>query len=384
MSKKKRQRTLDYSLLTAVLFLVTVGSIIVYSASSALGAKEFMDPGFFFTRHLARAGLGLAFLFAFLYIDYNKLRPFAKPLLLVVLTLLLYLVVSNDVLKLKGATRWLSFFGFSLQPSEMMKFVLILYVADVMVRKQDRLDDFLNGYMPMLFVISGTLALILVQPDLGTSCVIFAIIAMIFFAGKVKLTHLLGTVVFALPFGWITIQNNAYMKDRLTTFMDPWQDPQGSGYQIIQSLISFGNGGIFGQGLGQSKQKLLYLPDPHTDFIFAILGEEFGLLGTVAILAIFMFLFWRGLSIAASAPNLFGMLLATGITGAIAIAGLVNMAVTVSLLPTTGLPLPFISYGGTSLVLTLAAVGILLNISKSIDKPMNASETPQKAVARVA
>src|SRR6266571_3165776 len=317
----------DLWLFGVAVVLLSVGVVMVYSASAIVAGDRFHDPYFFLKRQLCWALLGAAGLWVALRVDYRRLERFVLPLLVVSVALLVYLA---------------AFLG----------------------RKRDSLDDFRQGLLPPL-AVAGTLgALVLAQPDLGNCLTLIALtFALLFLAGG-RLGHLGLILAPAVPLIAIAIWAAPYRLRRITAFLDPWSDPRGSGFQIIQSWLAFGNGGVLGQGIGASKQKLFYLPEPHTDFIFAIIGEELGFLGAVAIVALFMVLVWRGLRIGLRAPDPFGAYLALGITVLIAIQTLVNLGVVMGLLPTKGLPLPFISFGGSALLVTMLSTGVLLNISQ--------------------
>jgi len=375
-------KTIDFKLLAVVLFLVMIGTVMVYSSSSMLAHVKYNDSLYFLKKHLIRVFLGISLMFIIMKIDYQFYRSISIPILLIGLGFLSYIVISNDIEKIRGVSRWIKIFNLSLQPSELMKYALVFYMADAIVRKKEKLSSFINGYLPLLSILAIILFLIIYEPDLGTACIIFIIIFTLFFAGNVKISHMIGTIIACIPIGYIIVfwSPYKYQIKRITTYFNPDYDPLGMGYQIKQSLIGLGSGGIWGEGLGQGKQKLLFLPEPYKDFIFSIIGEELGFIGTCVILVLFLYILWRGIEIALSAPDLYGTLLATGITLTIVISALVNMAVVCNLIPTTGFPLPFISYGGTALLLSLMAVGVLLNISSKCETNKNALENTDKSI----
>ena len=374
----------DFKLLVVVLFLVMIGTIMVYSSSSMWGYVRYNDSLYFFKRHLIKVVIGLCLMFVIMKVDYNFYRPFSIPLLIFGFVLLSYIVISNDIDKIRGVSRWIKIFNLSLQPSEFMKYALIFYMADALVRKQDKLSNLIEGYIPLVSILGVTIILIICEPNLGTASIIFMITFTLFFAGKVKIIHLIGTILASIPVGYIIVFKFLYKYQfkRILAYLNPDADPLGMGYQIKQSLIGLGNGWIWGVGLGNSKQKLLFLPEPYKDFIFSIIGEEFGFIGTCFIIILFLYILWRGLKIASSVPDLYGSLLATGITLSFVISALVNVAVVCNLLPTTGFPLPFLSYGGSALLFSLMAMGVLLNISSKYkiykNKPENTNQITNK------
>ena len=369
---------LDFTLLAVVLFLVMIGTVMVYSSSSMWAFYKHNDSFHFLKNHLIRVIIGVSLMFVMTKIDYLIYRKFSIPILLVGLGLLIYIAISDNIIR--GVSRWVNIFNITLQPSELMKYSLIFYMSDAIVRKQDKLSNFINGYFPLLCILSIALILIICQPDLGTAIIIFMIIFTLFFAGRVKISHMLGTLIAAIPMAFIVLFYSPYQYQirRLITYFNPNADLLDSGYQINQSLIGLGNGGIFGVGLGQSNQKFLFLPEPYKDFIFSIIGEEFGFIGTLAIIILFLFILWRGMKISSCAPDLYGALLGAGITLCIVVSAFVNMAVVCHLIPTTGFPLPFISYGGSALIFTLMSVGVLLNISSKCNIKKNKVKDNQK------
>ena len=361
-----KKNNIDTWLLAAVLCLVVLGTVMIYSASSVWAQMKYVDANFFLKRQIFRAVLGLALMILVTRIDYHWYRPFALPFLLAIFVLLIYIVISNDVEVIRGSTRWITLGTFNVQPSEYMKYALILYMADAIERKQTRLGSFWHGYIPLALILGVSMLLIVLQPDLGTTIVLGMIITVLFFVGKMRIWHLGLSFAVTAAGVYFMVKHTPYQLRRIMVYLNPDSDPLGQGYQIKQSLISIGHGGIFGQGLGQSTQKLLYLPEPYTDFIFSILGEELGFVGTLGVVILFLIVMWRGILIARNAPDMFGCLLGVGLMSSVVIGALVNISVVSNLIPTTGLPLPFISYGGNSLLLSLVGIGILLNISTKI------------------
>ncbi|MFH1259920.1 MAG: putative lipid II flippase FtsW [Elusimicrobiota bacterium] len=350
----------DIVVIIVVAILVIAGLLMVYSASAIIAEQRYGSTIVFLKKQLLWVLLGASAAFILQYFDYNYLQKLIWPILFIVFVLLVLVLFAPPV---AGVHRWLRWGPIGLQPSELAKLALIIYVAGALDRKQSKIQK-LKGLTPLLLIVGTICGLILVEPDLGTPFLIGMIVLGLFFAGGVRVKHIFYLTMPFVAAVFISLLTVSYRWKRMIAFLDPWADPQGTGYQIVQSLLALGNGGWIGRGFGGSRSKLLYLPEPHTDFIFPILGEEWGLLGSFLIMFLFGVLFWRGLKIAAQAPNLFGSLLATGITIYISFQALLNISVSCGLLPTKGIPLPFLSFGGSSILFTLAAVGILLNISR--------------------
>lgn len=358
-------KSIDRKLLLAVLILLGIGLLMIASAGVFYGRARFDDAYYFFKQQLLGLSVGLILLYVFQKIDYHIWQRFVMPIFFLALGLLVLVFVPGVGTTVYGAARWVEIGPFSFQPSEVMKLSIILYLAAWLSKKgREKSADFFEGLVPFLAVLSIVGFLIIKQPDTGTLGLIFLIALSIFFASGASLSHILSLFLGGLAFLFILIRMAPYRMQRFLVFINPEHDPQGSGYQMTQALIAIGSGGIFGAGLGQSRQKFNYLPEPVTDSIFAVLGEEFGLIGTVVIVSLFLFVAWRGFVIASRAPDEFGKLVAVGIMSWIVFQALINMSAISGLIPLTGIPLPFISYGGTSLAVLLASVGILLNISK--------------------
>lgn len=356
----------DQVMILMVVALTSFGIVMVYSASSVMAAKNFHDGAFFLKRQLLFALMGFVVAAVAMRVDYHHWRKLAVPLLLVSLVLLVLVLVPGIGGKVKGATRWIRLPGFNLQPSEFAKIALIVYMAYSLEKKYDKLKSLSYGFLPYMVVLMVLLALLLKQPDMGSALTLAGVTVLMLFAAGTRLVFLLGTVMVAAPFVAFLVYHSAYRMKRIKAFLNPEQDPTGIGWQIIQSKYAFGAGGLFGQGLGEGKQKLFYLPEAHTDFILSVVGEELGYVGVVVIVGMFMILVQRAMRIAAAAQDLFGRFLALGIAVLFAIQASVNMGVVTGLLPTKGLALPFLSYGGSSLLVSLLAVGILLNISSGL------------------
>lgn len=358
-------KTIDRKLLFAILILLGIGLLMIASAGVFYGRSRFDDAYYFFKQQLLGLSVGLAFLYIFQRIDYHVWQRFVVPIFFVALGLLVLVFVPGVGTTVYGAARWVEIGSVSFQPSEVMKLSIILYLAAWLSTKgRVKTADFFEGLVPFLAILSVVGFLIIKQPDTGTLGLIFLISLSIFFASGANLFHMFSLFLGGLTFLVILIKIAPYRMQRFLVYVNPEHDPQGFGYQMTQALLAIGTGGIFGAGLGQSRQKFNYLPEPVTDSIFAILGEEFGLIGTVIVVALFLFVAWRGFIIASRAPDQFGKLVAVGIVSWIVFQAFINMSAISGLIPLTGIPLPFISYGGTSLAVLLASVGILLNISK--------------------
>lgn len=358
---------IDFILLITVFVLSTVGFIMIFSASAILAQQRFGDNLYFLKRQLMYGAFGFTMMFAFTKIDYRRLRPMAYPLLFSSMFLLILVYVPGIGFKVGGARRWIHLGSATVQPSELAKLSLIIYMAYYFSKKKDTIRELKKGVLPVLLITFALIALIYPQPDFGSAVFLSLLLITFLFIAGAKVLHLgiLGATV--LPFGLYAIFHAGYRYRRLITFLDPWKTPKSSGFQIIQSFISFGSGGLFGRGLGNGQQKLFFLPAPHTDFIFSVIGEELGFAGVAIIIFLFMLFLIRGFRIAYLAQSPFASYLALGITLMIGLQAVINLGVVMGLLPTKGIPLPFISYGGSCLLVTLMGVGILLNISKRLD-----------------
>lgn len=355
----------DQVLLYAVLALCTLGLVMVYSASSVSAATRYGDGAYFLKRQIAAAIVGVAALLAMLKVRYLTLRRWAYPCLAVVFVLLVLVLIPGIGTRAGGAQRWLRLPLFSLQPGELAKVSIAIYLAHSLAKKRDKVKSFSVGFLPHCCVTGLVALLILVQPDFGSTVALAVILLALLFAAGTRLSYILGSVLAAVPIAIWQITSRSYRMDRIRAFLDPWTYRKEEGYQITESLLAIGSGGFSGLGLGEGRHKLFYLPEAHTDFIFSIIGEELGLIGTLAVIALFAVVIWRGIRIALNAADPFGAYLALGLTVLLAFQSIGNMAVTMGLMPTKGMTLPFISYGGSSLVVNLMAVGILLSISES-------------------
>lgn len=353
----------DAVLLFITVLLVGIGVTMVYSSSAVLSQERFNDSYYYLKRTILFASLGFAFMTAALKIPYRLYCRLAYPILFVSLILVFLVFVPGVGRTIGGATRWISLGFVSFQPSELAKVAMIIFLAYSLEKKEERIESFRIGVVPhliMMFVVAGA---ILSQKDFGAAVMIAAITWLMLFAAGAKISYLFGMVAALMPFAYMFLSGEGYRKRRILAFLNPWSDQYGAGFQIIQSFVAFNEGGWFGRGLGEGRQKLFYLPEAHTDFIFSVIGEELGLIGVILTIVLFALFCYRGLRIALHAPDLFGRYLATGCTLLICISAVFNIAVVMGLLPTKGMTLPFISYGGSSLTVLLAVVGILLNVS---------------------
>jgi cell division protein FtsW len=355
----------DVKLLFPVLFLVGIGIVLVFSASSALALKKFGTDSYFLKKQALFALLGVVALVICRHFPYRFLRYLAYPLLILALVFLAAIQIPEFGYSAGGAIRWFRFKSFTFQPSELARFAMIIYLAYSMSRKMDKIKDFYVGFLPHVLVFGMFAALIIIQPDFGSVVILGAVFWIMLFAGGVRISHLMASLFLIIPIAYYLMVNAEYRVKRIMSFLNPWQYPADEGYQIVHSLMAFGTGGIWGTGIGKGYQKLFYLPEPHTDFIFSVIGEELGLLGVLTILGLYVLIFWRGISIARNSRDSFGSFVAIGLTTAIGLQVCVNTGVALGLLPTKGLTLPFLSYGGTSLLINMASIGILMNIGSA-------------------
>jgi cell division protein FtsW len=357
------RRHIDYTLLLTTLLLVAIGVTMVYSSSAIFARERYGDTYFFLKRQLLSITIGFGALYAGRTIPIAIYRRFAYPILIVSVFLLILVQIPGLGITAGGATRWLHVAGINFQPSEFAKIALVIFMAYMLSKKQDQIKHFGFGFLPPMLTSLLLIFLVLLGKDLGNAVLMaVTVIALMFVAGA-RLTHLLALLLMALPAFYKLIASVSYRRQRILAFLDPWEHSRDAGFQIIQSYLAFQAGGILGAGLGQGRQKLFYLPEAHTDFIFSVLGEELGLWGVLLVLALFATWITRALIISWKTPDNYTRYLGLGITLMIGCLAILNMGVVMGLLPTKGIPLPFVSYGGTSLVMNLFAVGILLNIS---------------------
>lgn len=360
MARKLRS---DRWLFAATLALVFASVVMVYSASAVLALERFQQPYLFLVKQATWVLVGLGFLAMLMHLDYRQLgQPVVIWIVLGAVTLALMAVLFGP--EINGTRRWFGVAGIGIQPSELAKMAAILFTAALLERHLEHVNDFRLLLGQIGGVVTVLAALIAFEPDFGTACALLLTVGVMVYAAGLRLRYLAMAGVLLLPLGWVLIVSAEYRVRRLLTFWDPWKDPQGDGFQIIQSLLAVGTGGVTGRGLMGGVQKLFYLPEPHNDFIYAVIAEELGLVGATLVLLAFVVIAWRGLAIALAAPDRFGAFLAVGITTMIVLQAFVNISVVLGLVPTKGIPLPFVSAGGSSLFVNLLAMGILLNISQ--------------------
>ncbi|HEY7513566.1 MAG TPA: putative lipid II flippase FtsW [Vicinamibacteria bacterium] len=356
----------DTTLFAVTLALLGLGLVMVWSSSTAISQEAHDTAYYFLIRQVVWACLGLTVMGVAMKMDYRRLRePRVVYLSLVgstgLLILVLFLPPVNDV------HRWIRLGTLSFQPAELAKLSVILYLAYHLERRGERLNEFFTSIFPVMLLLGWFAFLVFIQPDLGSAATLMAIGCVMLFLGGVRIRYFAGLLVLAVPVLYHAVMTAAYRRDRIEAFLNPWSDARGSGYQIIQSLIALGTGGVQGVGLMEGHQKLFYLPYPYSDFIFAVIGEELGLLGASAVVGAFVLLLWRGVRAAWKAPDSFGYFLAAGLTFEIVLQAFINVSVVLGLLPTKGIPLPFVSAGGSSLFMTLLSVGLVLSVSQHAD-----------------
>ncbi len=353
----------DKLLFMATLLLVCTSVVMVYSASAVIAMDRYQQPYWFLIKQGTWAMLGVFLLSVTMRIDYRTYRePVVIWTALAVVGIALVAVLFRA--PINGTRRWFGVGGIGVQPSELAKMTVILFCAALLERRMDRINEVRYALVPIGVVVALLAGLILLQPDYGTAVSLLVIVGAIVFAAGLGYRYIIGLVLVMLPVLWVVLMSADYRRRRLFAFLNPWDDPLGDGFQIIQSLIAVGTGGVFGRGLMAGVQKLFYLPEPHTDFIYAVIGEELGLVGATAVLVCFCVITWRGLRTALRAPDRFGALLAIGLTTMVAFQAFVNISVVLGLMPTKGIPLPFVSAGGSSLLISLVGMGILLNVSQ--------------------
>ncbi|NPV71619.1 MAG: putative lipid II flippase FtsW [Firmicutes bacterium] len=344
--------------------LLAIGIVMVFSSSSVRALQDYGDMYYFLKKQLIWAALGVLAMGVVSGIDYWHYRRLIAPAFVVNMILLVLVLIPGIGKVSHGARRWIGVGQLVFNPAELMKLTWVTFMSVYLTRDKDKIKRFLMGLCPYLVATGAIFGLILKEPDLGTALSIAGTTFVVLFAAGARLAHLFGLAVAAVPaFLWAALAEE-YRRRRLFAFLDPWSDPSDSGYHIIQALYALGSGGLFGMGLGAGRQKMLYLPEAHTDFIFAILGEELGFIGAATVLALFFLFAWRGYRVAMTAPDTMSCLLATGVTTIVTLQAVINIGVVTASMPITGIPLPFISFGGSSLVPTMAGVGVLLNISR--------------------
>ena len=364
IQRHKQQAPTDYLLISVIIMLLIMGLVMVYSSSHIWAEYKYADQLFFIKRQLIFASLGIICMLFIMNIPYHFWKKYSKFILLICFILLIIVKIPGIGIVRGGAQSWIGVGAFSIQPSEFMKLGLIIFLASYLSTHQKYITSFKKGFLPTIGLVFLAFGLIMLQPDLGTGVVLVLTCGLMIFIAGARLLHFFGLSIIGLAGFVFLIVSAPYRIQRITAFLDPWEDPLGNGFQIIQSLYAIGPGGLMGIGLGKSLQKYFYLPEPQTDFIFAILGEELGFIGGMVVIGLFMILFWRGIKIALEAPDQFGRYMAFGIVAMITIQVMINISVVIGLIPVTGITLPFLSYGGSSLTLILCSVGILLNISR--------------------
>lgn len=356
---------MDRTVLVVTYALTLMGVIMVFSASGVMAETRYGDSMFFLKRQMLWLTLGIMVLHWVARREYDvwkTLTPYVLGLTVVLLIVVLIPVLGTQV---NGARRWLRLAGFSVQPGELAKLSVVLYLASFLVRKEQDVTSLSRGVLAPLLVVGGVAGLVMLEPDMGTATVLTIIALGLLFLGGARIAHLLCLGLSLLPVTYLLIMQSDYRRRRFLNFLDPWQDPTNAGFQLTQSFVALGNGGMFGVGLGEGRQKLFFLPEVHSDFVLALVGEELGFLGTGVLLGLFAVLIVRGFHIAGRAPDAFGRHLASGVTLLLGVQVVINMGVVSGLLPTKGLTLPFVSYGGSSLLVSLGAIGMLLSVSRA-------------------
>jgi len=351
------------SIIISVMTLTGIGVLMVYSSTALMSMREFGGSFHYLWKHFFTVIVGVAAMAALSNSDYQRFRPMIYILLGVSVLLLALVFVPGIGVTANGARRWLRLWPTTFQPSELVKIVMVIFLADYMDKNINRMKDFRYGILIPVGVMLGFQGIIMFQPDFGAVMSLGILTVFLLILGGARLTHVGSLILFAMPAIYMIIISSEYRMRRIMSFTDPWKDPFDSGFQLVQSLIAFGSGSFWGVGLGGSKQKLHFLPEVHTDFIFSLIGEELGLLGVILVLGIFLWLFIQGIRVSRRTVDPFSYYLTLGLTMMIGVQAIINIAVTTGLMPTKGLPLPFISYGGSALLINMAAVGILINIS---------------------
>ena len=353
----------DRVLFIATVLLVGLSVVMVYSASAVVMMEKFQRPYLYLIKQGMWAAMGVVVLLVVMRIDYhNYKQPILIWACLGCVGLALIAVLFSP--PINHARRWFAIGGLGIQPSELAKLAAIFFMADTLERRMHRINDLNYSLLPIALVVGGIVGLILLEPDFGTSVALVLIVASMVFAAGLNYRYILGAALCAAPAIAFLVLGTAYRRQRVLTFLDPYRDPLGAGFQVIQSTIAVGTGGVWGKGLMNGVQKLFYLPEPHTDFIYSVISEELGLVGATAVVICFCVVTWRGMRVAVRAPDTFGSFLALGLTTMVAVQAFVNISVVLGLMPTKGIPLPFISAGGSSMLTNLVGMGVLLNVSQ--------------------
>jgi cell division protein FtsW len=358
----------DFILLFVALALVSIGIVMVYSTSAILAGDRFGDPYYFLKRQVLYAAVGFVLMILMMFFPYEILKRFAYPLLILSILFLIAVLIPGIGYRAGGSMRWLKLQTFSFQPSEFSKLGLVIFLAYFLTKKEEKIRSFSFGFLPTILFSGIVIALLMREPDFGAAFFLAVMVFLLLFVGGARVIYMLGAFLLAVPMVYYLLTSVGYRYKRLISFIRPWEDPTGTSFQIIQSFLAFGSGGFFGLGLGEGRQKLFFLPAPHTDFIFSVIGEELGLVGAMVVVLLFFILTLRGIHIGLSLEDRFGAYLALGITLMISLQVVINMGVVLGLLPTKGLTLPLVSYGGTSLIINLVGVGILLHLSTHMER----------------
>jgi len=361
---KKNSGLPDRCVLAITYVLLVLGLIMVFSASGIMAETRYGDSTYFLKRQGLWLVLGLIVMHIAANLDYHVWQRIAPYVIAGTGLLLLMVLIPHLGWEAKGARRWIRLGGVSLQPAEMAKMAVVIYLAAFLSRKEGQVTDFRTGFLPPVVLVGGLAVLVLLEPDMGTAVVLGLILVCLLFSGGARLSHVGGLVAVLLPLAAAMAYGSEYRRKRLLSFLDPWQDPTDTGFQLSQSFVALGSGGMLGVGLGESKQKLFFLPEVHADFVLALIGEELGYVGTASLMVLFGFFVLKGFQISGQAPDKLGSQLALGVTLLIGGQALINSGVVAGLLPTKGLTLPLVSYGGSSLVVTLLGIGILLSVSR--------------------
>ncbi|MBI5606408.1 MAG: putative lipid II flippase FtsW [Deltaproteobacteria bacterium] len=354
---------MDYIWLGVTMALVIFGIIMIYSASAHLAARRYHNSFYFVQKQLAFAFFGFLAMIAFRFIPYQKFKQWVYWLLGFSLLTLILVLVPGVGSRLGGASRWFRLGGISFQPAEFSKLILVIFLAYSMTRHQEQMKDLKKGFLFHWAAAGVFIVLTLLEPDLGMAITLALITGIMLFVGGVRIKHLMFSIIPMIPLAYFLVWRVPYRRLRVLSYLDPWKDPLGSGFHLKHSFLAFGSGGFGGRGLGGSQQKLFYLPEPHTDFIFSIVGEEFGFIGVFIIASLYLILIIKCIQLAQKVKDLFGIYLVVGITVMIGFQALINILVVMGLLPTKGLTLPFMSYGGSSLLLNMICIGILMNLT---------------------
>ena len=360
-------RDIRISIITVVMVLICVGVVMIYSSSGIYALQELGDSAYFLHRHLLFLFVGTILAVFTMLLNYKDLQKWSKTLIAIAVVMLILVLIPGIGKASYGARRWFQMAGFSFQPSEFAKVALLIYVADFLSRKQNKIRNFREGFLPVIIMLGVICLLILKQPDLGMPILMVLITLILLFIAGAQVRHIGILGLMALPILYLLVVKYPYRIARIMAFLDPWQDSRGVGFQLVQSQIALGSGGFWGVGLGKSVQKLFYLPAAHTDFILSIIGEELGFLGALTVIILFVVFIWQGARVAKRTTDAFGYFLSAGIVSMIGLQAVINVGVSIGALPTKGLQLPFISYGGSALIFNMVAVGLLLNISRTQD-----------------